>query len=314
MLRIGGAMSPDISVVLCTWNRAALLGDALAALLAQHDPPTFEILVVDNASTDDTRAVVERHAATDPRIRYVREHRQGLSYARNTGIALSRGSIVAFTDDDVRVGADWLRALRAAFERHPDAACIGGPVRPVWPTADVPRWLTERHWAPLGVQDYGAHELRVDASLPLCLIGANLAFRREPLQAIGGFALNVQRVADAPGSTEDHECHIRLWQAGRFGVYDPLVQVRALVESTRVGKAHHRRWHFGHGRHIARMRLADIEESRFKLFGAPAHLLRQASRDLRDWIRLALRHDAAGAFEREVRLWFTAGFLRERWG
>ena len=307
-------MSPEISIVLCTWNRAPLLDRALDALLGQQDPPPYEIIVIDNASTDDTRALVEGRAATDSRIRYVYEGRQGLSYARNTGVNVSRGSLIAFTDDDVRVGSDWLRTLQAAFARHPDASCVGGPVTPVWPTADVPRWLTERHWAPLGVQDYGHHELRVDGSVPLCLIGANLAFRREALDAVGGFAPEVQRVADTPGSTEDHECHIRLWQSGRFGIYDPAVRVRALVTSTRVAKSHHRRWHFGHGRHIARMRVADVERSRVKVFGAPAHLLRQALRDVRDWIGLVIRHDAGGAFEREVRLWFTAGFLRERWG
>jgi hypothetical protein len=148
----------------------------------------------------------------------------------------------------------------------------------------------------------------------LCLIGANLAFRREVLEALGGFDPAVQRVGDGAGSTEDHEFHLRLWDSGRFGIYDPRVSVDAVITPARIEKSHHRTWHFGHGRHLARMRLPEIERSRRRLFGAPVHLLRQAARDLRDWVYLELQHDQAGAFEREARLWFTAGFLRERWG
>ena len=91
MRRIDGAMSPDISVVVCTWNRASLLGEALDALLGQQDSPRYEIVIVDNASTDRTRTVVEQRVASDSRIRYVHEGRQGLSYARNTGIAVTSG-------------------------------------------------------------------------------------------------------------------------------------------------------------------------------------------------------------------------------
>lgn len=307
-------MSPELSVILCTWNRATLLDGALAALTRQADAPPHEILVVDNASTDDTRQVVARHAAANPSLRYAFEQRQGLSYARNAGIALTRAPLVAFTDDDVRVGGDWLRGLHGAFARHPDAACVGGPVLPIWPPAGVPLWLTERHWAPLGVQDYGNHELRIDASTPVCLIGANLAFRREAIQALGGFDPAVQRVGDGGGSTEDHDYHIRLWQSGRFAVYDPRVRADAVITPARIEKTHHRTWHFGHGRHLARMRLPEIERSRIHVFGAPVHLLRQAACDVRDWVALSVRRDAAAAFERELHLWFTAGFLRERWG
>src|SRR5918993_5353201 len=79
MRRTGGVMSPDISIVVCTWNRASLLGEALDTLLDQHDAPQHEVIVVDNASTDDTRDVVERRAVIDSRIRYAYENRQGLS-------------------------------------------------------------------------------------------------------------------------------------------------------------------------------------------------------------------------------------------
>ena len=311
-------MLPDddglaVSVVLCTWNRAALLDGALAALTAQHDAPPFEILVVDNASTDRTRDVVTRHAAVCDRVRYLHEPRQGLSFARNTGIAAARGEIVAFTDDDVRVGPEWVRAVVATLDSHPDAACAGGPVMPAFP-GPVPSWLTPRHWAPLGIQDYGDERFRVDRSRAVCLIGANLAVRRAAFARVGGFAPAVQRVGDGFGSTEDHEWQLRLWASGGYGIYEPLLRVQAPVAPERVTKPHHRAWHFGHGRHVARMRMPDMEQTRMRLFGLPVHLLRQALRDAAAWLLHALRRDPVAAFQREVRLWFTAGFLRERWG
>jgi glycosyltransferase involved in cell wall biosynthesis len=313
MRRTAGAMSPDISVVLCTWNRAALLDDALRALTTQEDAPPHEIIVVDNASTDGTADVAQRYALRCPHLRYVFEARPGLSFARNTGIASSTGRIVAFTDDDVRVGPGWVRTIAAAFARDAQAGCAGGPVLPAWEAA-VPAWLTERHWAPLGIQDYGDAPLRVDASRPICLIGANLSFRRDVLDAIGGFDPTLQRVGNGAGSTEDHECHIRLWQAGFHGIYDPALRVQAIVPAARLSKRHHRAWHYGHGRHIARMRIREIEASGWRFFGAPGHIIRQAFADFGEWLTGIIRGDGSRAFEREIRLWFAAGFLRERWG
>jgi glycosyltransferase involved in cell wall biosynthesis len=290
-----------------------LLAGALDALLSQEAAPAHEIIIVDNASSDDTASVIAALTSRHSHVRCIVESRQGLAFARNTGIAAAAAPIVAFTDDDVRVGPGWVKAVASTFEQHADTSCAGGPVLPLWP-ARVPEWLTERHWAPLGVQDYGPLPLRIDARRPLCLIGANLAFRREALEALGGFDPAVQRVGGGIGSTEDQEYHLRLWQSGRHGIYDPALAVNAIVEPARVRKRHHRAWHFGHGRHVARMRLPEIEASRARLLGVPGHLVRQAVVDARDYATGLLRLDAAAAFEREVRLWFAAGFIRERLG
>ena len=304
---------PLVSVVLCTWNRAPLLDGALSALLTQTDAPPHEIVVVDNASTDGTRAIVQRAAASHPALRYLFEPRPGLSHARNTGVAMTTGAAVAFTDDDVRVSPGWLASIADALRRYPEAACLGGRVVPEW-MRPRPAWLTEDQWSALGVQDHGERPFRVDQARPVCLIGANLVIRREALEAVGAFDPAVQRVGDGIGSTEDHEYHVRLWTSGRHGMYEPAVEVRALVSGDRLDKQYHRRWHFGHGRHIARMRLADMEATRRRILGVPAHLLRQAAADLVGGGARLMRRDQAGAFGRELRLWFAAGFIRERLG
>ncbi len=305
---------PILTVAVCTWNRAALLEGALEALVGQANAPSHEILVVDNGSRDHTGAVVQRWATRHPQITHIFEPRPGLSCARNAAIRRARGQFIAFTDDDVRAEPDWMARVLAAFERWPAASCVGGPVEPDWP-APVPAWLTERQWAPLGVQHYGREPVRADSINPICLIGANLTFRRAALEEVGEFSTNVQRVGNGAGSTEDHELHMRLWKAGHHGMYDPAIRVRAVVLPERLQKAHHRSWHFGHGRHIARMRLPDMEATRTgRLVGVPAHLLRQAFADGIGYIRSRATGDAVRAFEREARLWFVAGFVRERAG
>src|SRR3954447_26920581 len=97
-------MGPEISVVLSTYTRGPLLESALRSVLAQQQPaaPAFELIVVDNNSTDGTSEIVERVAAQDGGVRYVFVARQGLSHARNAAIVQAQGEFVAFTDDDVR--------------------------------------------------------------------------------------------------------------------------------------------------------------------------------------------------------------------
>jgi len=122
----------------------------------------------------------------------------------------------------------------------------------------------------------------------------------------------VPGVGNNIGSTEDHEYHRRIWAAGHHGIYHSALRVGAVVTDERLAKSYHRKWHFGHGRHIARMRLPDMESSRLRVLGIPAHLLRQAAADLRQGMASLARRDEVCAFDRELRLWFAAGFIRER--
>jgi glycosyltransferase involved in cell wall biosynthesis len=300
-----------VSVILCTWNRAALLEGALEALTAQEEAPPHEVIVVDNKSTDGTREVVRRFAASHPQVRYAFEPRQGLAHSRNSGFSVAQGDIVVFTDDDVRVDRTWLRSISDACARYPDAACIGGPVLPAW-SESAPAWLSERHWSPLGVQHHSDEPFRVDAARPVCLIGANLAFRRHVLERVGAFDPSVQRTGDGVGSTEDHEYHIRLWASGQHGMYEPAMRTVAVITPDRVTKRYHRRWHFGHGRHLARMNPSEMPPGAWNPFGVPSYLLRQAFGALFGWTGATLHAEPSTAFERESELWSTAGFIYER--
>src|SRR5204862_6920845 len=125
---VGGhpAMPVSVSVVICTWNRAGLLDQTLARMRELHVPAglAWELLVVNNNCTDDTDAVVARHAPHLP-LRVVHEPKQGHSNARNRGVAEARGELVLWTDDDVQVDPGWLAALADGAARHPGAAGFG---------------------------------------------------------------------------------------------------------------------------------------------------------------------------------------------
>lgn len=306
--------APAVSVIMSTYNRGDLLDDAVRSVLAQRGspPPAFELIVVDNNSTDETRAIVGRFAADDARVCYVFEGRQGLSHARTAGLRVARAPLVAFTDDDVRAEPDWVAGIVRAFHEYPEADVVGGRVLPAWP-GPPPPWLTTAHWAPLALVDYGDEPIAVTAARPICLVGANLAFRREVFDLVGTFAADLQRVKDGIGSLEDHEFLLRLLRRGRTGVYDPRVVLHAEVQPHRLARAYHRRWHTGHGHFHALMRSEHMEQTRAgTLYGVPAHLYRQAAEDLLGWVTGTLARHPARAFHHELRLRFFQGFFRTR--
>ena len=164
-----------LAIVVPTYNRAPSLGRTLASLVgadgdavaralsAKDDVPA--VVVVDNNSNDATPETV---ASFGPAVRYIQERRQGLSFARNTGIEAARAlgsEFVAFIDDDVEAAPDWADSVLRAFETHPEADCVGGRVLPSNPE-ELPSWLTADHWAPLALQDHGNEPLIFDASRP----------------------------------------------------------------------------------------------------------------------------------------------------
>ena len=305
----------DVSIVISTYNRCRLLEEALQALLSQtHAHLDFEVLVVDNNSSDQTRPLVQSLAAQNPeRVKYFFEPKQGLSYGRNTGIANAKASIIAFTDDDVRVTRDWVYQIKTGFEANPDIDFLGGKVVPRWRTAP-PSWLTAAHWAPLALLDYGDERFFVDSGKQLCLIGANFAFRRRAFEKVGLFKTDFQRVKNGIGSLEDHEMLLRLWRANRRGLYLPELVVTAEIEPERLEKQYHRRWHAGHGRFYAALHSDEIEQSKVgRLFGVPAHFYRRAFKDALGWTLASIRNRPDLAFAHEVRLYYFGGFLRRRW-
>jgi glycosyltransferase involved in cell wall biosynthesis len=225
----------EIAVVVCTRNRSAALAGALEAVLAvEHDPRAWELLVVDNGSTDDTAAVARSLADANPgRVRVVVEPEIGLSAARNAGIAASDAEIVAFVDDDAFPEPGWLAAVAAGFRRR-EVMCVGGPVAPLL-DGELPSWFSGRFLPYLTVWDLGPAPLELHYNeYPR---GANVAFRRAGLERVGGFSPHLGRRGSSLLSCEEIELCLRLERAGWVTLYQPGARVRHLTPVGRMTPA-----------------------------------------------------------------------------
>lgn len=209
----------EISAIICTHNRAAYLGAAIDSLLNQDCAATipFEVVVVDNASTDRTREVVEGRLS-NPRLRYVYEATTGLSVARNAGAQAARSNLLAYLDDDAEASPQWLRMLCAAFAENDRLAIAGGRVTLLWPPGrSRPPWLSDGLTEPLGAYDLGDRPIIIQnpGQTPR---GLNYAIRRSFLDRVGGFDPSLGRVGKKLLSNEElmmTEQAIALnWQVG----------------------------------------------------------------------------------------------------
>lgn len=227
------ARRPDSSVIICTWNRASFLKDALRSVLDQDLPrDRYEIIVVDNASTDDTASVIGNLNAAGAGIVSLRESRLGVAYARNAGWRAAGGEIVVFFDDDCLAPRDWLRQLTHAMDRAPaSVGCVGGPVRAVWPRPR-PTWLSDALLSYLGMQDLGGVARGIAPGEWLC--SNNLAVRRTALESVGGFPEDLGRRGARLVDGAETETERRLMRAGLECRYDPVPWVEHRVEPERL--------------------------------------------------------------------------------
>ncbi|HEU4366337.1 MAG TPA: glycosyltransferase family A protein [Candidatus Krumholzibacteria bacterium] len=205
-----------VSIVICTYNRASLLRATLERCLALEPPRggAYEVVVVDNNSTNDTRRVVEAFAAVRPDlVRCIDERRPGLAYARNAGVRAARGSIICCTDDDCVPSLDWIAAAAEAFARDEELALIGGRVE-----------LADPLDAPIGVRT-GLKPLPIRTPTEAFdhMIGCNLSFRRQAFDRIGGYDGRFGRPGGVTG--DDADFVIRALRRGLAAAYRPEVLV-----------------------------------------------------------------------------------------
>jgi len=222
----------DVAVVVCTRNRSAALARACEAILdVDFDPARWEMVIVDNASTDDTAEVARAVAAAYPeRARVVIEDEIGLSAARNAGIQETSAELIAFIDDDAFPEPGWLAAVVAGFE-SPQVMCVGGPVDPLI-EGELPSWFRGRFLPYLTVWDPGPEP--IDLHYNEYPRGANVAYRRSGLSLVGGFSTHLGRKGASLLSCEETELCLRLERAGFVIRYQPGARVRHVTPVDRM--------------------------------------------------------------------------------
>ncbi|MGH8550016.1 MAG: glycosyltransferase, partial [Methylococcales bacterium] len=282
---------------------------------------TWEIIVVDNNSTDATGDVVEGFIRTAilP-LWYCYEEKQGAAYARNRGVHAARGKILGFVDDDETLNSEWLAAVNAAFDRY-GCAGVGGRVLPRWMNPPPAWYTTEGRYRIIGpIQDHDLgdviKEYTIDSPMPL---GGNLAVRRECFDKYGPFRTDLGPVRNEEYAMgEDTEFCLRLLQRGERLVYIPTAVTFNLVHPERLSKKFCRSFYFRLGRSVALLRGLGTGSPR--IIGVPRHLFRSLAKLAAAWAGSVLRGNGPARLYFGFQLAYVAGevyhhlYMRSRRG
>lgn len=304
---------PAISVVIATFNRACLLEECLQQLSLQPFRAGDEVIVVDNGSTDDTAGVVSRIASSfDVPVRLLRETTPGKSHALARALAVARADVFAFLDDDVNVDPRWLDVIR---EHMADGSVglMGGRVLPRW-AATVPQWMRRaphehsRLGAPLALLDYPPGVVDLG---PRTVLGANMAARRNVVEAVGGFATHLGKLRGTLLSGEDHDFCRRVQSAGFRAVYVADAVVRHWVPAERTRVNYFLKWFFWSG--ITNAILDGESGTGEPARGLPLYLVRRAAVATAKAMKELCFGRPAAALNHVLDVAFAAGYIREQW-
>ena len=295
-----------ISIIICTWNRCASLAQTLSSLSLINVPKNcvLETLIVDNNSSDGTRNIVEQWAISWPlgALLYKFESRQGKQFALNTGVEISRGELLAFTDDDILFSDNWLQVAAELFEDS-NVDLAGGRTLIDWPSSGAPAWYQEDMLAILGGVDLGVDQLN-PAPSNYVPGGGNMFVRRSLFQRVGLFDERMYRHMD-------HEFGTRSQASGALVVYDPRLTVRAPVDPACLTKRYFQRWSFKAG--FARSEGTTAVHNRWPT--VPLWIYRQFAED---WIATRFgsksgKSESPQFFARELRMWRAWGTIANDW-
>lgn len=299
----------SFSVVICTYRRPELVAEAMRSVFDQEYPKDrYELIVVNNASPDDTEAVVLEAGKDSPvPFTYLIEQRNGLSYARNTGLEVAKNEFVAFLDDDAIACRDWMATFNGVIDEH-HALVVGGRVEKAFEEGfDEPSWLEPqyvKHFFGVNYRDRGREEKVFRIRYPLYLTGANLIYSRSLFEHFGGFDTRLGRDGKSLLGGEESYLNMVLDKHDVPIYYSDDAWVDHHIQSFRVTKKHLRRKAYWSGVTNAVMHpmFFGFDEVRTRT----AENRKEIGRRLRE-IREAPR--SPERFSRELRLIYNLSFL-----
>lgn len=244
-------MSYSISVIVPTRNRKHLLEKLLDALYTQSFPPDFwEVIVVNNASTDGTQALLEKWKSRLSQLKWVNESRVGSNFARNTGIRTASGSLIAFLDDDTVPHPQWIeRILQRYSVLNLKTDCLGGRVALSLPNS-LPRWYGSF------LEHYLSHTHPSSSFSPISarsLCSANVVLPATLLKSVGGFDERLNRKTSNLRSNDETLTLLKLESSGAQFFYDPTIRVFHQIEAERLKSSYFRRRAWWQGRSDSEM-------------------------------------------------------------
>ncbi len=302
----------QLTVIVCTYNRAAILPRCLGGLARQKDVDglEWEVLVVDNNSTDSTRATVAGLADTLPvRIRYTFEPQQGLNHARNRGAQESHGTCFGYIDDDIETGPHWLAALHSALASN-DADAVGGRIH-LDPAIELPRWIQPELYGFLGHQDFGEEPFQMDG-VRRYPYGGNMFFHRRVIDRIGLFNPRLGRRGSGrkrgelfKGAETDYFERLAAHGGARI-YYEPRAIVYHQVQPFQLTKKYFRTIHYNAGYQRA---LHDEQTFRRTVMGVPMFLFPQLARSAAAYLGRVITQGPDLAFRQQMTVGHFVGTM-----
>lgn len=304
-----------ISAIICTRNRQHLAEKAVESLLEQTlDREQYEILVVDNHSTDDTKKIMKKMARNHANLTYVFESTLGIAAARNKGWPLAKGRYIAWLDDDAVASPNWLEMIVKRFESLDETVGdVGGKIDPIW-EVPPPTWLTPGMKRSLTILDWSdtPHVLKNNE----WLAAANIAHRKSVIRKLGGFNPRLGRKGDVLLCSLENYIAMQMKNIGLKSFYDPEIHVRHFIPKERLKKEWFYKRSFWQGVSEAIIKI-DLEQlnAEQRLQAAAKYANKQFNPD--GWLRHMLTEtEAADDVERKIwaikRSGYMYGLLRSK--
>jgi len=225
-----------LTVIICTYNRAKYIGPLLESIAANDlSKNEYEIVLVDNNCTDNTREICEKFAAAhkDVSFRYVVEPEQGLSAARNKAIKETKGDLIVYIDDDALVDTWYLRAVTDYMSAHKEIAAVGGPIIPLYEETSEPKWMTRYTKELLCGYLYFGDEIRPFPG-DRYPGGGNAAYRTAVFEKVGLFNTDLGRKGTGLMGSEEKDIFDKMKAQGMRFMYLPKMILHHIIPQKKL--------------------------------------------------------------------------------
>lgn len=231
-----------LSIIICTYNRAEILKECLTALVHQEiSKAVYEVIIINNNSSDNTQIVAEKYANDYPNFKVVKELSQGLSHARNRGYQEASTDWVAYIDDDAKVHTDFVEQTLFTIKNH-DFDAFGGIYLP-WYKYGKPKWLPK---------NFGTNKIDKPKKIKKVkhdlIHGGVMVIKKEVLMKVGGFSVNFGMTGDKIAYGEETALFLQMEKEGFSLGFNPLLKIDHLVAQYKLNLIWHIKAAYAHGR------------------------------------------------------------------